>query len=74
MDNDIHSVLVEKVSNTEKPSLEDSKEKVLEAITEQKVSNDQTLITTTWVKIREKYNLKINDTKIEKSYKNSING
>lgn len=63
-----------KVSNTEKPSLEDSKEKVLEAITEQKVSNDQTLITTTWVKIREKYNLKINDTKIEKSYKNSING
>lgn len=63
-----------KVSNTEKPSLEDSKEKVLKAITEQKVSNDQTLITTTWVKIREKYNLKINDTKIEKSYKNSING
>lgn len=66
--------IILKVSNTEKPSLEDSKEKVLEAITEQKVSSDQTLITTTWVKIREKYNLKINDTKIEKSYKNLING
>lgn len=64
--------IILKVSNTKKPSLKDSKEKILTEIVENKLSNDEKLFNNTWVKIRESYNLSINDSKIKTSYNKSI--
>ena len=62
-----------KVSNTKKPSLKDSKETILDKIAENKLSNDDKLQTNTWIKIRKKYKLTINDTKVNNAYEQSIN-
>lgn len=57
-----------KVSNTEKPSLKDSKDKILDAIAENKLNNDKNLYNETWVKIREDYNLNIADSTVKSAY------
>lgn len=64
--------IILKVSNTKKPSLKDSKEKILDEISENKLNNDANLYNTTWKRIRESYNLKISDTEVEKAYKKSL--
>lgn len=64
--------IILKVSNTKKPSLKDSKEKILDAISENKLNNDQNLYKNTWKKVRESYNLDITDSTIEKGYKKSL--
>ena len=64
--------IILKVSSTKKPSLKDSKEKILDEIAETKLNNDQKLYNNTWKEIRESYNLKINDTEVEKAYKKSL--
>lgn len=64
--------IILKVSNTKKPSLKDSKEKILDEIAENKLNNDEKLYNTTWKEIRESYNLKIADTEVEKAYKKSL--
>ena len=64
--------IILKVSSTKKPSLKDSKEKILDEIAENKLNNDQKLYNNTWKEIRESYNLKINDTEVEKAYKKSL--
>ena len=66
--------IILKVSNTKKPSLKESKEKILNAIADNKISNDDKLINNTWVNIRKDYKLNITDTTVEKAYKKSING
>ena len=58
-----------KVSNTKKPSLKKVKEKVLNAIAENKLNNDENLSTQTWKKIREDYDLNISDSTIKSAYK-----
>ena len=64
--------IILKVNEGEKPALED----VLETIKSDLVSNmlnaDTKLADKTWVNIRKKYNLTINDTKVEKTYKSII--
>lgn len=57
-----------KISSTEKPSLEDKKDEIIDELVENYLSNDENLYNTTWVEIRKSYNLKINDSKIEKGY------
>lgn len=64
--------IILKVSNTKKPSLKDSKEKILNEISENKLNNDSNLYDNTWKEIRESYNLKINDTVVEKAYKKTL--
>lgn len=64
--------IILKVSNTKKPSLKDSKEKILDAISENKLNNDENLYKNTWKKVRESYNLDITDSTIEKGYKKLI--
>ena len=64
--------IILKVSNTEKPALEDVKESIIEAIVADKLSDDDTLYDTTWVAIREDNKLTINDTIVSKAYKASI--
>lgn len=60
--------IILKISNTKKPSLKDSKEKVLTGIVENKLSNDEKLSDNTWIKIRESYKLNINDSTIKTTY------
>lgn len=65
--------IIYRVSATEKPSLEDSKETCLEKIVTNKLNNDDALYNNTWIDIREKYELNIADTTVEKAYKKSLN-
>lgn len=64
--------IIYKVSHTAKKSLDEMKETLYSKIVSEKISNDSTLEQKTWVKIREKYNLSINDSTIESTYKSSI--
>ena len=61
-----------KVSSTKKPSLKEAKDDILDKLVKEKLSNDTNLISKTWVDIRKDYDLEIKDTKIKKSYKNTI--
>jgi osmotically-inducible protein OsmY len=64
--------IIYRVSATEKPSLEDSKDTCLDKIVTNKLANDDNLETQTWLDIREKYELNIADSTIEKAYKKSL--
>lgn len=61
--------IILKVSSTKKPSLKKVKDSVINSIVENKMTNDSTLYTTAWNKVRENYNLKINDSALKKGYK-----
>lgn len=61
-----------KVSATEKPSLKDKKEQILNALVDEKLEKDSKLYNTTWAKIRKKYNLNIEDTTVKKAYEKTI--
>jgi len=65
--------VIYRVSATDKPSLEDSKDKCLDKIVENKLNNDENLLTNTWIDVREKYELSIADSTIEDAYKKSLN-
>ena len=65
--------IILKVSGKEKPTLEDSKEKITEALVSEKISNDSKIIAKTWSDIREKYNLNIVETTIKNDYETTIN-
>lgn len=65
--------IILRVSASEKPSLDDKKEEIIDALVENYLSNDDELYDDTWVEIRKSYNLEINDSTIEKNY-NSIIG
>lgn len=64
--------IIYKVSHTPKKSLEEMKETLYSKIVSAKISADSNLEQKTWVKIREKYNLSINDSTIDSTYKSSI--
>lgn len=57
-----------RISATEKPSLEDKKNEILDALVENYLDNEDNLYNTTWVEIRKSYNLEINDSTIENGY------
>lgn len=60
--------IIYKVSSKEKPTLEESKNKINSAIANTKLNSSATAIDSYWVKIREKYNLNIIDSNIETKY------
>ncbi len=64
--------IIYKVSHTPKKSLEEMKDTLYSKIVSAKISADSNLEQKTWVKIREKYNLSINDSTIDSTYKSSI--
>ncbi len=57
-----------KVDQKEKPSLEDSLDTIKENLCEEAFADDTSLSDKLWIKIREKYNLKIEDTILNENY------
>lgn len=64
--------IIVRVSATKKPTFEDKKEDVMDTLVDKKLEEDSKLYTATWVKIRNKYKLSINDTAIKKAYEKTI--
>lgn len=60
--------IIYRVSAEDKPSLEDSKEEILTAMTEKVLATDELARYVAMKDLREKYNIKIYDTDIEASY------
>lgn len=57
-----------RVSQKAKPKLKEVKDTIEETLVANKLSADTTLKTTTWVNIRKKYNLNIEDSEIKNGY------
>ena len=64
--------IILKVSEGEKPALEDALETIKSDLVSNMLNADTNLADKTWVEVRKKYNLTINDTKLEKIYKSII--
>lgn len=60
--------IILRVSQKDKPKLKDVKDDILSNIVSDKLSNDSNLTKTTWVEIRKKYKLDIQDDEIKKGY------
>ncbi|MFV0249600.1 MAG: peptidylprolyl isomerase [Bacilli bacterium] len=60
--------IILRVSATEKPALDDVEDEVIDAVVEEKLTNDSTLYDTVWVDIRKSYNLTIEDTILNNKY------
>lgn len=65
--------IIKLISSTEKPSKEAAKDDCLDGIATNKLANDDKLFDQTWADIRDKYELKITDSKINDNYKKSLN-
>ncbi|MEG0826193.1 MAG: peptidylprolyl isomerase [Bacilli bacterium] len=63
--------IIYKISAEDKPSLENSKDKIIEALIDKKI-NEENAVAKNWVKIREKYKLNILETTINDFYKDTI--
>lgn len=64
--------IILKVSQNERPSLESTKDDILDTLVEKKLQNDGNLSAKYWAKIREKYNLNIIDSDIKQVYNDTI--
>lgn len=66
--------IILRVSQKSKPKLKDVKDEIKETLVSNKLSNDSNLSSKTWDRIRkEKYKLKIEDSKLNSDYKSVIN-
>lgn len=65
-----HIILVE--SKAEKPALDTVKTNIIDTLATQKMSENSNYTNTAWKKLREKYNLKLNDTVIEEKYNTAM--
>lgn len=61
-----------RISSTDKPSLEDKKDEILDTLVENYLSNDDALYDNTWEEIRKSYNLDIKDSIIKKNYETIV--
>ena len=61
-----------RVSQKDKPKLEDVKDTIIDALVEEKKNEDQNIDTTAWAEIRKEYKLKINDSDLNNDYKDLI--
>lgn len=61
-----------RISQDEKPELEDVKEDVLDAILTNKSSKEENYLAKVWIQMRKDYNLEIIDTELEKDYKDIV--
>lgn len=64
--------VIQRVKQNEKPSLEDSKEDILDALFTKASEEDANLLAKAWVELRENYKLDIVDTEIKKAYKKIV--
>lgn len=64
--------IILKVSQKEKPEMKEVEDTIKETLVGNKLNADTTLSDKTWVEIRKKYKLEINDSSINKTYKNTI--
>ncbi len=64
--------IIYRESQKDKPELNEVEDDVIDKLVDQKLEEDTTLQTQAMVDLREQYNLKINDSDIEKSYNESI--
>ena len=65
--------IILRVSQKERPSLEDTKDDILETLTANKLKSDEKLSTTAWDEIRKEHGLNIIDSDIKTVYENTIN-
>lgn len=61
-----------RISQDEKPAMEDVKDDILEKLLTTKATEDQDYISKAWIKLRKEYNFEIIDTEIEKKYKSLV--
>jgi len=64
--------IIYRIKQKDKPKLSKVKKDIISKITDEKISKDSTLQTKALVELRKKYNLKITDDELKKSYNNSI--
>lgn len=64
--------IIYRESQKDKPKLNEVEDEVIDKLVDQKLEEDTTLQTEALVDLREKYNFKINDSDINKSYNKSI--
>ncbi len=64
--------IIYRVKQKAKPKLSKVKDDIIDKIVDTRINNDSTLQTKALVALREKYNLKISDSVLKKSYNNSI--
>ena len=60
--------IIYRISQKEKPKLNAVKDDIIDKLVNEKIKNDDTLQTEALVELRKKYNMKINDNDIKKSY------
>ena len=65
--------IIYRISQKEKPKLDDVKDEVIDDLVEEKMNEDSTLQTKALVALRKKYNLDITDDGLKESYDNSVN-
>ncbi len=64
--------IISLVKKNEKESLDSLKETIMDSIVDEKLQSDSNLQMTTWDKIRAKYKMTINDTKIKNTYESTM--
>lgn len=65
--------IIYKISQKDKPSLEDAKENIIQTIAEETLSNDTTIYTTAIIALRDKYEMNIEDSKLKSGYNDVMN-
>ena len=63
--------VIYRINQDEKPSVEDVKDEILEAVLTKKQTDDTELLNKAWIKMRAAYNLDIIDTDMDESYANT---
>lgn len=64
--------IIYRISQKDKPSLNDVRDDIIDDLTEEKLNNDTSLQTEALDELRKKYNLEINDSDLEEAYNDSI--
>lgn len=65
--------IIYRISQKEKPKLDDVRDEVIDSLVEEKMNEDSTLQTKALVALRKKYNLDITDDGLKESYDNTVN-
>lgn len=61
-----------RISQDEKPAVEDVKDEILENLLTTKASEDEDYVAKAWIKLRKNYNFEIIDSEIEKKYESLV--
>ncbi len=65
--------IIYKISQKDKPTLKDAKEKIIETIAKETLENDNTMPAKAILALREKYNMNIKDSKLKTGYNKAMN-